>query len=67
MDRNDAFAIPYSWFEKNKTNLSMTDSGERTCWHVPLTTLANGGLAINVSKVGAKADLAPFRFTLNCE
>lgn len=29
MDRREAFAIPYSWLQKNKGNMNITDRGER--------------------------------------
>ncbi len=62
MDRDDAFAVPYAWVQMNKKNLNMTDRGDRSYWHVPITTLEGGSLAINTSKVGTKTALAPFRF-----
>lgn len=62
MDRNEAFAVPYGWIEKNKTNLNVTDRGERSYWHVPITTLDGGTLAINTSKIGSKTALEPYRF-----
>ena len=64
MDRDEAFAIPYSWIKKNKTHLNVTDRGERSYWHVPITTLDNGKLAINTSKVGTKVALEPYRYAL---
>jgi hypothetical protein len=42
----------------------MTESGDRSYWHVPVTTLDNGKLAINTSKVGSKMPLEPYRFEL---
>jgi hypothetical protein len=64
MDRDEAFAIPFSWVQKNKKNLNMTERGERSYWHVPVTTVDHGGLAVNMSKIGTKAALEPFRFSL---
>jgi hypothetical protein len=64
MDRNEAYAVPYSWMRDNKQNLNMTDNGERSYWHIALTTLENGGLAINTSRIGTKTALEPFRFSL---
>lgn len=64
MDRDEAFAVPFSWLQKNKKNLNMTDRGERSYWHVPVTTLDDGALAINMSKVGTKAALGPYWFAL---
>lgn len=38
-DRDEAFAVPYSWIVSNKNNLNMTDRGERSYWHITLTIL----------------------------
>jgi hypothetical protein len=65
MDRIEAYAVPYSWILANKQNLNMTNKGEKSYWHVALTTLENGALAINTSKVGVKAPLEPYRFSLD--
>ncbi len=64
MDRAEAYAEPYAWIKKNKTNLNMTDKGEKSYWHFAITTLDDGGLAINTSKVGIKTPLEQYRFTL---
>ena len=64
MDRDEAFAVPYSWLAANKKNLNMTENGDRSYWHVPVTTLDNGNLAINTSKIGSKTPLEPYRFLL---
>ncbi|HEY6252840.1 MAG TPA: hypothetical protein VI685_23020, partial [Candidatus Angelobacter sp.] len=64
MDRDEAFAVPYSWILKNKNNLSRTEKGDRSYWHVPITTLSGGTLAINMSRIGTKASLEPYRFDL---
>jgi hypothetical protein len=64
MDRDEAFAVPYSWIQANKKNLNMTDRGDRSYWHVPITKLENGGLAINASKVGSEAPLEQYRYAL---
>lgn len=47
-----AFAVPYARLQKNKKHLNMTERGERSYWHVPITTLDNGALAINMAGVG---------------
>lgn len=65
MDRDEAFAVPYSWIAANKKNLNMTERGERSYWHVPVTTQDDGTFAINMSKIGNKAALKPYRFALN--
>jgi hypothetical protein len=62
MDRNDAFAIPYAWIEQNKNNMNVTDRGDRSYWHVPVTTVEAGRLAINLSKIQVKSALEPYRF-----
>lgn len=62
MDRSEAFAIPYSWIQQNKKNLNVTDRGDRSYWHVPVTTVDDGKLAINLSKIQVKAPLEPYRF-----
>jgi hypothetical protein len=62
MDRDEAFAVPYSWIQNNKKNLNISEKGDRSYWHVPITTLDGGKLAINLSKVGSKAELEPYRF-----
>jgi hypothetical protein len=64
MDRNEAFAVPYEWIQNNKDNLNSTERGDRPYWHVPVTTLDGGKLAINMSKVGSKAALEPYRYAL---
>ena len=63
MDRDEAFAMPYSWIQQNKNNLNVTDRGDRSYWHVPIT-LDSGKLAINTSKVGTKTALEPYRYAL---
>ncbi len=64
MDRDEAFAVPYSWIAANKKNMNVTDRGERSYWHVPVTTLDDRTLAINTSKIGNKTTLKPYRFPL---
>lgn len=62
MDRNEAYAVPYSLLDQHKQNLNMTDRGEKSYWHVVLTTLDGGSLAINLSRIGKKLPLKPFEF-----
>ena len=64
MDRDEAYAVPYSWVAAKKKHLNMTDRGERSYWHVALTTLDSGALAINVSRLGNRVSLEPYRFPL---
>jgi hypothetical protein len=62
MDRDEAFAVPYSWLEKNKKNLNVTDRGDKSYWHIALTTIEGGALAINTSRIGSKLPLEPYRY-----
>lgn len=62
MDRTEAFAVPYTWILAHKQDLNMTDNGDRSYWHVALTTIEDEKLAINTSKVGTKTPLEPYRF-----
>lgn len=64
MDRDEAFAIPYSWIRVNKSNMNVTERGDKSYWHVPVTTLDSGELAINLSKVQTKVPLTKFRFDI---
>lgn len=63
MDRDEAYAVPYSVIDQHKKNLNVTDRGDKSYWHVALTTLDDGGLAINLSRVGSKLSLQPFAFS----
>ena len=47
MDRNEACAVPYSVIHQNRKNLNMTDRGDRSYWHVAVTT--GGRLSSNQS------------------
>jgi hypothetical protein len=62
MDRNEAYAVPYSLLDQHKQNLNMTDRGEKSYWHVVLTTLDGGSPAINLSRIGKKLALKPYAF-----
>ena len=64
MDRDEAFALPFAWLLKNRKNLNMTDRGDKSYWHIPVTVLEHGKLAINMSRVSVKAPLLPYRFEL---
>jgi hypothetical protein len=62
---DSAFAAPQSWFAENKQDLNTTEKPEGgSYWHVPLTTLADGSLAVNLSKVRKTYSLEPHRFSL---
>src|SRR5664279_1958345 len=62
MDRDEAYAVPYSVIAQNKKNLNMTERGDRSYWHVALTTLDDGSLAINLSRIGIKVPLQASAF-----
>jgi hypothetical protein len=65
MDLESAFAVPQNWFEENKANLNATEKPDgKIYWHIPLTTMPDGSIAINLSKVGRKCSLEPYRFSL---
>lgn len=64
MDRDEAFAVPYSWIKANKGDLNVTERENVFYWHIVLTPMDNGELAINLTKVGNKTPLSPYRFTL---
>lgn len=65
MDLDSAFAVPQYWFAQNKQNLNTTEKPDgSTYWHIPLTLLSDGTLAINLSKIGKKYSLEPHRFPL---
>ncbi|MCA2968231.1 MAG: hypothetical protein INH43_06930 [Acidobacteriaceae bacterium] len=65
MGLESAFAIPQRWLAENAANFNATEREEsRLYWHIPLTTLDGGKLAINLSKVGRKYPLEPHRFLL---
>lgn len=64
MDREEAYAVPYSWLAENKKNLNKTEKDGRSYWHIALTTLDAGELAVNISRVGTKASLTPYRFQI---
>jgi hypothetical protein len=64
MDRDSAFAVPHKWLAENAANLNATEKEDGRYWHIPLTTLDDGSLAINVTSVGRKYPLEPHRFPL---
>jgi hypothetical protein len=65
MDRDEAFAVPYSWLLTNKKNFNKTERDGRSYWHVALIALEGHTLGINVSKAGGKTSLEPYRFTFS--
>lgn len=67
MNLESAFVVPQKWFAENAGDLNVAgkrDDGTPSHWHIPLTTLDGGGLAINLTKVGRKYSLEPHRFPL---
>lgn len=63
MDRDEAFAVPYSVIAQNKQNLNVTDRGDKSYWHIALTTLDDGHLAMNLSRIGTKLSLQSYAFS----
>ncbi len=65
VDREFAFAVPRQWFAENANDLSVSErDGSRAYWHIPMTTLEDGTLAINLTRAGRKYSLEPHRFPL---
>lgn len=65
MDLDSAFAVPQRWFAENLENLNTTErDGDRLYWHIPMTTIDDGTLGINLSKIGTTFALEPYRFPL---
>lgn len=57
--------VPQSWFAENKQYLNTTEKPDGKIYlRIPLTTMAAGSLAINLSKVGKEYSLQPHRFSL---
>jgi hypothetical protein len=63
MDRNDAFAIPFSKVKEQIPSLNRTEKDDRSYWHVALN-LEAGVLKWNISQAGQKLDLTPYKFKL---
>jgi hypothetical protein len=61
LDRDDAFAIPRSWFQDNKQNLQVAEKANGIKWLIWITALADGSLAIDL-KDGTKYSLEPHKF-----
>ena len=64
MDRTTAYAIPYATLAPLLTKLNKSEASRRSYWHLPLTQLESGELALNVSLVGKKVSLKPFEYPL---
>ena len=63
MDTNEAYALPLTVIEQNLDALNTTEKGDKRYWHVALT-MDNSAIALNLSSIGKKIDLAPFAFKL---
>ena len=63
MDREEAYGLPLAFIESNLAALNTTQKGDKKYWHLALTT-DNGALALNLSSIGKKIDLAPYAFKL---
>jgi hypothetical protein len=61
MDKNEAYALPLTVIEQNLSALNTTEKGDKRYWHVGLT-MNEGSLALNLSSIGKKVDLAPYSF-----
>ena len=60
MDRDEAFAIPFSVVEKNLSGLNRTELPHRGYWHISLIN-DDGTLKWNIPKQTIKIDLTPYR------
>ena len=63
MDRNEAYALPLAFIEENLDALNTTEKGGKKYWHVALT-MDKGSLALNLSSIGKKIDLARYAVKL---
>ncbi|MGD0076348.1 MAG: hypothetical protein ABSD31_18735, partial [Candidatus Binataceae bacterium] len=63
MDRNEAYALPIAFIEQNLEAMNTTEKGDKKYWHVALT-IDKGSLALNLSSIGKKIDLAPYLFNV---
>jgi hypothetical protein len=64
MDREEAFAVPFSWLLNCKKDFNITERDGRSYWHVALSSMGAGKLGINLSKKGSKGSLEEYRFKL---
>ncbi len=65
MDRSEAYAIPLADIEDMLPSLNTTVRPDgQTYWHVAITTMPDGDLAINLSKTGTKVGLREYAFPL---
>ena len=65
MDQNEAYAIPYTVVQATLEKLNTSEKKNGThYWHIALTE-ERGVLKWNLTKVGEKIDLSPYRFRVN--
>jgi hypothetical protein len=64
MDRDKAYAVPFSEVATLLPSLNQTEKGDRSYWHVALN-LDGDALKWNVSQIGSKLDLQKYSFDLN--
>jgi hypothetical protein len=62
MDRNEAYALPLAFIEQILEAMNTTEKGDKKYWHVALTMDISGSVALNLSSIGKKIDLAPYSF-----
>lgn len=63
IDSNVGFAIPYRWIAENKKNLSMREGVGERHWHIPLTVLGDGALAVKLPRNELSVTLKPWEFS----
>jgi hypothetical protein len=63
MDRDEAYALPLQIVQSVLTSLNTTKRDSKTYWHIPLI-FDHGSLALNLSSVGKRINLAPYAFKL---
>jgi hypothetical protein len=61
MDRSEAYALPIAFIKQNLEAMNTTEKGGKKYWHVALT-MDKGSLALNLSSIGKKIDLALYSF-----
>ena len=62
MNLNEAFAIPYRNFQPLTQKMNKTETDDRQYWHIALNQTPAGELTINLSSVGEKFSLEPYRY-----
>jgi hypothetical protein len=64
MDRDDAYALPIMEMESRLDEMNKTEDDQKMFWHVQTRT-ENSDVVWNLSKVGARLSLAPYRFVIS--